>query len=247
MEKFDDLSDVYEAMVDWPKRLANEEPFYRRWFAQVQARRVLDAACGTGNHAARFHQWGLEVEAADISPAMIARARAAWGEPSGLRWQVRGFDEPAATAAPFDAALCVGNSLALAADRETASRAVAAMLVAVRPGGIVVLQVLNLWRLPDGPCVWQKAVRSTLALGEVLIVKGVHRARRAGYVDIVVTPLAGAPAMRSESVRFWGLEPGDIEDMARRGGAARVDFFGGYREEPYDREQSVDLVAVITK
>ena len=54
---FADLTDVYEAMVDWPKRLANEEPFYRRLFARIGARRVLDAACGTGHHASMFHAW----------------------------------------------------------------------------------------------------------------------------------------------------------------------------------------------
>ena len=40
---FDDLSDVYEAMIDWPRRLAREEPFYRRLFERSDARRVLDA------------------------------------------------------------------------------------------------------------------------------------------------------------------------------------------------------------
>ena len=43
-----------------------------------------------------------------------------------------------------------------------ARRAVAEMLAAVRPGGAVVVQVLNLWRLPDGPCVWQKRRRAKL-------------------------------------------------------------------------------------
>ena len=39
-ELFHDLTDVYEALVNWPQRLAREEPFYRRLFAahQVSAR-----------------------------------------------------------------------------------------------------------------------------------------------------------------------------------------------------------------
>ena len=76
---FDDelVADIYDVMIDWPKRLAHEGPFFRRLFQRADARRVLDAACGTGRHAALMHSWGLEVEAADISPAMIARAKAA--------------------------------------------------------------------------------------------------------------------------------------------------------------------------
>ena len=66
---FQDLTDVYEAMIDWPKRLAREEPFYRRWFERCGARSVLDVACGTGHHGAMFHRWGLRVEGADLSAA----------------------------------------------------------------------------------------------------------------------------------------------------------------------------------
>ena len=29
---FDDLTDVYEAMINWPKRLAHEEPFFHGLF-----------------------------------------------------------------------------------------------------------------------------------------------------------------------------------------------------------------------
>ena len=83
-DTFNQLVDVYEAMIDWPKRLAAEEPFYRRWFQQAGVKRVVDVACGTGHHAAMFHGWGLDVEGADLSPAMIERARAGFGEAGGI-------------------------------------------------------------------------------------------------------------------------------------------------------------------
>ena len=61
------------------------------------------------------------------------------------------FDQPVEPAEPFDVAVCVGNSLALAPDMATVERAIRQMLAAVRDGGAIVVQVLNLWRLPDGP------------------------------------------------------------------------------------------------
>lgn len=244
---FNDLTDVYEAMIDWPKRLAHEEPFYRRLFAQSGVRSVLDAACGTGRHAAMLHGWGLRVEGADISPGMIQRAQAIFGQPDGLRWTVRGFDQPVQPAEPFDAALCVGNSLALAPDRVTVRRAVAQMLAAVRPGGPVVLHVLNLWRLPDGPCVWQKCLRTQLAQGDVLIVKGVHRCGPQGYVELVVAAAADGAILKTDSVPFLGLEAADLAEMARGAGASTVECFGGYHDQPYDRHQGVDLVVLARK
>lgn len=240
---FDDLTDVYEAMIDWPKRLEHEGAFYRGLCERIEARTVVDVACGTGRHADLLHGWGLHVEGADLSPRMIARARETFGEPEGLRWAVRGFDRPIA-GGPFDAAVCVGNSLALAPDAATAGRAVGAMLAAVRAGGLVVVHVLNLWRLPDGPCVWQKCKRTTIRGEDVLVVKGVHRCGARGYVDLVVTRLEGEPRMQAECVPFLGIEAAELERMAREAGADDVRFFGGYREEPYDRAQSVDLVMV---
>jgi SAM-dependent methyltransferase len=244
---FDDLTDVYEAMIDWPKRLAHEAPFYRRWFEKCGVGSVIDVACGTGRHAALFHSWQLRVEGADISRAMIDRARNNFDEPPGLRWVVRSFDQPIAPAEPFDAAVCVGNSLALAPDKATVERCVGQMLAAVKSRGLIVVQVLNLWHLPDGPCVWQKCRRTVLSQTECFISKGVHRSGQRGFVEILVTLPTEPAAMRSESLPFLGLEAGELEVIARAAGAGEVRFFGGYQDQAYDRQKSVDLVMVAEK
>jgi SAM-dependent methyltransferase len=246
VQLFDDLTEIYDAMIDWPKRLAYEEPFYRRLFQRVAARRIVDVACGTGRHAAMFHGWGLEVEGADVSRNMIDRARQNHGESETLRWVVRGFDEPVQPTGSFDVALCVGNSLALAADSATASRAIHAMVAAVRPGGVVVVHVVNLWRLPDGPCLWQKCKRAELDQGEVLIVKGIHRSGLRGFVDLVVIRLADT-CMQSDTAMLLGLEAEELQQTARDAGATSVELFGGYRDEPYVRTGSGDLVIVAQK
>ena len=244
---FDDLTDVYEAMIDWPKRLANEEPFYRRLIERTGAKSVIDVACGTGRHAAMLHDRQLRVEGADLSPRMIERAEQTYGRSDTLRWVVRGFDQPVGQPGAFDLAVCVGNSLALAGELEIAGRAIRQMLRAVRDGGSIVVQVLNLWHLPDGPCVWQKCRRTSLAQHEVLITKGVHRCGARGYVDLVVAALDAGPTLHSESVPFLGLEAAQLDEMARQAGAGQVSFAGGYQEQPYDPQASTDLVMVATK
>ena len=246
-EIFDDLTDVYEAMVDWPKRLANEGPFYRRLFDRIGAKSVVDVACGTGRHAAMFHSWGLRVEGADISPNMIGRARNAFGEPEGLGWALRGFDENIPAEQPFDAAVCAGNSLALAADVAGAERAIGQMLAGVRSGGLVLIHLLNLWRLADGPCLWQKCLRAALSEGEVLITKGVHRSGNHGYLDLIVATLHDEVRMQSESARLLAFDATDLKRMVDGAGAAGVEFFGNYQDGPFDPQESVDLIAVIER
>ena len=153
---FDDLAEIYEAMVDWPSRLTREEPFFRRHFAAAGVQSVVDVACGVGRHAAMFHSWNLRVEGADLSPRMIQLRRERFGEPVGLRWVVRSFAEPIPADTPFDAAVCMGNSLPLASQRADIELALGRMFAAVRPGGLVLVHVLNLWRLPAGPATWEK-------------------------------------------------------------------------------------------
>jgi len=245
---FDDLTDVYEAMIDWPKRLNAEAPFFRRLFEKHDVKRVADVACGTGRHAAMFHSWGLEVEGSDVSPNMIDRARETFGEPAGLRWAVRGFDRPPGPRGSFDAVICVGNSLALASDPAAATHALHQMLGATRRGGVVVVHVLNLWKFASGPCVWQKLVQQRLPEGRSLIFKGVHRCHHEGYVELlVVADDADNPSMRSHTVRFLGMRAADLESAARECAAADVHFFGGHSDQPYDADKSADLIMVAQK
>jgi glycine/sarcosine N-methyltransferase len=247
-DMFQDLAEVYDALLDWPKRLANEEPFYRELFQHARVHRVLDAACGTGRHAALFHSWGCSVEGADLSSGMIERCRRQYGASDTLRWVVRSFDQPVGAAESFDAVICVGNSLALATGPDVVARAVGEMLRALRPGGVCVLQVLNLWHLPDGPCVWQKCKRLTLGDREHVLIKGVHRAGPLGYVDLIDVWLGPAGATpRYDGSAFQGLEATDLARYARTSGATEVQCYGNYQRAAYQREESQDLLVVIGK
>src|SRR5690606_19090593 len=98
------------------------------------------------------------------------------------------FDQPAAGKGELDALVCLGNSLALAPHRPAVTQALGVMFNAVRSDGIVVVQVLNLWKLVSGPSVWQKVVRRTVAGQEVTVVKGVHRCDDTGWVDLIIIP-----------------------------------------------------------
>jgi SAM-dependent methyltransferase len=235
--------DVYDALIDWPARLANESPFYRKLFNRFHVHSVLDAACGSGRHAAMFREWGLLVEGADASAAMLALARAAFGESNELRWVERSFETPP-PASTFDAAICVGNSLALAPDHAAAERTIRALLSAVRPGGAVVLQVLNLWRFPEGAVVWQKFRRAAIDGVQHRLIKGVHRAGGRGFVELLDWAEPD-PTPRVDQPQLLALRAAEVDAIARRAGAAEIEFYGDYSFGGYDEDGSTDLIAVL--
>jgi glycine/sarcosine N-methyltransferase len=242
---FDQAPDRYDALIDWPRRLDNEAPFYRHWFQQVDARRVLDAACGTGRHAHMFHEWGLEVEAADLSGSMIAWCRQRYGHYPDLRWVERPYTAPADPPGRFDAVVCVGNSLALNDTTQSIAPALQAMVTSLRPEGVCIVQVLNLWRLPDGPTVWQKCVRTQLAGGDHVLLKSVRRTGDRAFIDLADLELTAAGvSSRFQADTFIGLRADDLAAAAQAAGADHIQFFGNYQRQPYDPATSPDLILV---
>lgn len=111
--------------------------------------RILDAPCGIGRHATRLAKMGYRTFGVDLSPAFIARAvdlarqegvadRAAY-----LVGDLRNLSETISpSAGPFDAALNLWTSLGYY-DEETDVRILQEYAKLVRPGGVLVVYIVN--------------------------------------------------------------------------------------------------------
>jgi 2-polyprenyl-3-methyl-5-hydroxy-6-metoxy-1,4-benzoquinol methylase len=142
---YDDFSVDYDRFVDWPGRLAAELSFIEDQLQTVGARRVLDAACGTGMHALELARRGYAVVGADLSAGMIDRARInAENVGVDVRFETAGFGElSSCVGAGFDAVLCLGNSLPhLLTPAELAS-SLADFAACLRPEGLLLIQNRN--------------------------------------------------------------------------------------------------------
>jgi glycine/sarcosine N-methyltransferase len=142
----------YDVFVDWERRLGREGPFFSELFESRDVRRVIDVGCGTGQHAVLFSSWGIDVVGLDPDPEMIAGARengAAAG--SQARFFEGGFGDLARLdLGPVDAVTCTGNALPHVNGIAGLRDALADFATVLRPGGIVVLHLLNHDRLIGG-------------------------------------------------------------------------------------------------
>ena len=113
-----------------------EQPAVWSMLADLPAGRALDAACGTGRHAAQLHRSGHAVDGFDLTPEMLAIARAAV---PGAR-----FAQGDLLAIPFgshrfDVVVC-GLAIAHVARMPDA---VAELGRVLAPGGRMILSVLH--------------------------------------------------------------------------------------------------------
>jgi glycine/sarcosine N-methyltransferase len=142
---YQQFSRDYDRFVNWRARLAAELPFVEQQLKTVDARRIVDAACGTGRHAIALAQRGYDVVGADPSTGMIERARHnAQADGVAVRFEIAGFGElHRMVGRGFDALLCLGNSLPHATTRAALAAALDDFGACLRPGGLLLIQNRN--------------------------------------------------------------------------------------------------------
>lgn len=112
--------------------------------------RILDVACGTGALARALAKVGYEMTGYDLDHTMIVRA-VDLARVEGLTipysvWDMRQLPEPSE---PFDALLCVGNSLVHLTDDHALALALTGFRRQLRSGGKAIVQVINYDRILD--------------------------------------------------------------------------------------------------
>jgi SAM-dependent methyltransferase len=244
---YDDFSEDYDRFVNWSGRLAYEMPFLE---AALPGGAVLDSACGTGMHAIALAQKGYAAAGADLSPKMVARARAnALQAGVEVRFEVAGFGELAGTfgARRFGALLCLGNSLPHVLSESGLRAALGDFAACLRPGGTLLLQNRNFdavmkrrerWMEPQSHREGQREwlfLRFYDYQADGLIAFNIINLRRDGDQPweqrVMSTPLR--PLLQEETAR-----------LLREVGFSPVTCYGDMSGSPFDPETSGNLVVV---
>ena len=248
---YDKLAKFYDLMNDWPARLDYEGPFIRQVLGACCAHSVLDVACGTGQHAMALTRWGFATRGVDPSAQMVLRAQIN-SETQGMDvpFEVAGFDAAhMVVGAPFDAVICLGNSLPHVCSDDGLAAALSGMSKAVRAGGILLLHNLNYDRR------WVERPRFMKLDSGAVDGKDVLVWRMADYGEALITfhtalferNAVGEWTVHVNSTCQKPLFRAELETGLRRFGFSRVRVYGNLHGEAFDERASNDLVIVAEK
>ncbi len=244
---WDALSADYDRFVDWPGRLKREMPTLESVLQAHEVRRVLDVACGTGQHAIALAQRGYEVLGVDASAGMIDRAREN-AETAGVtpRFVQAGFGAVhTVVSEPFDAVLCLGNSLPSLLSEEALLVTLTDMADVLVPGRVLFVQNLNYDR------VWTSRERflpvESFRQGddEWLFLRFVDFHERTSTFNMVVLHKQDHLwSYTADSTELRPIFKDDLQRLLDRTGFVATGLYGDYTLHPYERHSSGDLIVV---
>lgn len=253
-EKLDfyrNLSEEYDLMVDWPSRLARELPFLTAVLQKQPGKKVIDAACGTGNHGLALAELGWEVIGTDSSAEMVARARAKaerWPNLSfyqlGLGELARNFGEE-----KFDALFCLGNSIPHVLERVQLEQTVGDFSLILKPGGVAVIQLLNYQRIFDRAERFLAPVNRKTDGGERIFLR-FYDFLPENYLDfnlVILRQLGQSWQQQVESTRLRGWLARELVPVFRSQGFSAIKLLGDYQGSQFEELESKDLIIIAYK
>jgi len=115
----------------------------------------------------------------------------------------------------------------------------------MRPGGVGLIQVLNLWAVPEGPTRWQKQKQIT---EDRVILKGLHRAGGLGFIDLIdVRRVQNRAEVRFDSPTFRGIEVDCLRRSIEVAGGRAMAVYGDYQRKEFQVCRSADLIVVFQR
>ena len=239
---YDQLAGGYDSMTGFHGRFVKERPFFRRLVDRHGIKTAVDAGAGTGFHSLLLAQLGVHVTAVDLSPRMLSvLSDHAVAMGLSVRTVIGDLAElPAHVSSPVDAVFTLGNTLAHYLTPEALAGVLQAFRKVLRPGGILVSQILNYRKI----LISREHVFSTKEAdgfrftrqydyGETQIRFTVTREDLSGRVPPEVVSVDLYPFLETEFVTVLGAA-----------GFTGVQMYGGISMEPYDAGTSKDLIVI---
>lgn len=202
---------------------------------------VLDIACGSGQYALALAQAGHVVTAIDLDDEMIHQLQR---KPCNIDARVLDMRSITALKKQFDLLFCIGNSLVHLDSEEDISAFLNACYAVLKPGGKLVLQIINYDRILDQqidhlPTIHNQAVPLSFERN-YNYQKELHKVE-------FHTRLHVNQQTYENRVLLYPLRSNELMRLIQKAGFQSWSFFGNFQRAAFDAQSSVPLVVTIQK
>lgn len=206
------------------------------------AKVILDIGCGTGNKTELFSKSGNKIFAFDVDAEMIKNALAKHSQ-SNITYEVLDMRDMARHFADshFDATLCLGNTLVHLDSKETISKFIQDCYNLLNDKGLSIFQILNYDYILDN-----KIEELPSLEGPNTLFLRTYKHRTYGLDFITRLTIKQTGESFEHTIILQPLRPGELRQMLLNAGFASVDFFGGFKGEPLEKD-SLPLIAICKK
>jgi glycine/sarcosine N-methyltransferase len=247
-----DLYKDFAKSYDRFKNKFNEhDPVYAKFFDTIFKKNkissILDCACGTGNDLHLFHSLGYDVVGSDISKSMLAQAKKNLTEFDKkiplYRVDYRSLHEYFKQ--HFDAVVCLSSSILHMTSNKQVIQAFKSMYKVLSDQGVLILSQGTTDKQ------WKKKSRFILAVNNkdfsrLFVIDYKQKGARYNVLDIYHNS-------KKSKIRVWSVEypqmllKDDYQILLKLTGFRKVDFYGSYHFEPYNKRKSDFLIVVAHK
>lgn len=254
---YDKFASQYDYFVNWKSRLAFEMPFIQEQLSSLagpaEQLKVLDAACGTGQHAIALARLGYNVSGTDLFPQMLSLANTnALAADVNIRFKTAGFGSIAGVFPEerFDAVLCLGNSLPHVKSKIDLLKTLADFGQVTVPGGLLLLQQRNFDAVMSAKNRFMDPQTYSTAEEERVFFR-FYDFEPQGLIQFNILTLTRKPGSPWESsltsTTLFPILFQDLQSALKEAGFTDTRYYGNMKGEPFDLSKSADLIVVARK
>ena len=226
-----------------------QKDFFRNIFNDHGVKTVLDVACGTGEQLEGFAEMGFKVHGLELEEAMVELIREKPLCRSGDITVKSGnmLQTSELFPGPYDAVLCIGNSLVHLNGMEEISQVIKSMAGVLRPGGLVVIQIVNYDRILDNQVTSLGPIETADENGTPITFERLYDLGTLPDAIQFNTTLSVGNHTLSSSIPLFPLRSNQLLDLAAEAGFINPRLLGGYDLSPFSHQTEGCILAAVKK
>lgn len=240
----------YAHEYDWITNAAQREPNHAREVAAIidkcQPSRVLDAGCATGLTTRLFAEQGVKAVGLDRSKAILKVAKQKTADLTlPLSFRYGEFEKlPKSMHRSFDLVVCLANSISGVGSLANLTKALRSFYNVLKPGGCLVLQMLNYSAVKEGVPMPIKATENNgVIYARYSIRRGKTLSVHVVRVDLNQSPPTNEPFVHE----FDNFTPKEMLSVIKTVGFTRPKSYKNLMLRDSFEKAARDLVIVATR